>query len=49
MNIHPPDLFTEHTDMCIIDDDDMDSDTVAEADMSLLSRLFLHMEIDRVR
>ena len=33
----PPGLFTEHTDKFIFDDDDMDSDTVAESDMSLLS------------
>ena len=38
----PPGLFTEHMDKFIVDDDDMDSDTVAESDMSLLSRSFLH-------
>ena len=38
----PPVLFTEHTDKFIVDDDDMDSDTVAESDMSLLSRSYLH-------
>ena len=37
----PPGLFTEHTDKFIVDDDDMDSDTVAESGMSLLSRSFL--------
>ena len=31
----PPGLFTEHTDRFIVDDDDMDSNTVAESDMSL--------------
>ena len=41
MNNHPG-LFTEHMDKFIVDDDDMDSDTVAESDMSLLSRSFLH-------
>ena len=29
----PPGLSTEHTDKVIVDDDDMDSDTVAESDM----------------
>ena len=37
----PPGLFIEH--------DDMDSDTVADSDMSLLSRSFLHRVNDRVR
>ena len=45
----PPGLFTEHTDKFIVDDDDMDSDTDAESDMSLLSRSFLHRVNDRVR
>ena len=45
----PPGLFTEHTDKFIVDDDDLDSDTVAESDMSLLSRSFLHRVNDRVR
>ena len=45
----PPGLFTEHTDKFIVDDDDVDSDTVAESDMSLLSRSFLHRVHDRVR
>ena len=45
----PPGLFTEHTDKFIVDDDDMDSDTVAESDMSLISRSFLHRVNDRVR
>ena len=34
----PPGLFTGHTDRFVIDDDDMDSNTVAESDMSLKSR-----------
>ena len=38
----PPGLFTQHTDRFVIDDDDMDSDTVVESDMSLISRSFLH-------
>ena len=37
----PPGLFTQHTDRFIVDDDDMDSDIVAESDMSLKSRSFL--------
>ena len=45
----PPGLFTQHTDRFIVDDDDMDSDTVAESDMSLKSRSFLHRVNDRVR
>ena len=45
----PPGLFTEHTDKFVVDDDDMDFDTVAESDMSLLSRSFLHRVNDQVR
>ena len=45
----PPDLFSEHTDKFIVEDNDMDSDTDAESDMSLLSRSFLHRVTDRVR
>ena len=41
MNNHPV-CSQEHTDRFIVDDDDMDSDTVAESDMSLKSRSFLH-------
>ena len=41
--------FTQHTDKVVIDDDHMDSDTVAESDMSLKSRSFLHRVNDRVR
>ena len=40
----PPGLFTQHTDRFVVDDDDMDSDTAAESDMSLLRRVN-----DRVR
>ena len=49
VNEQPPGLFTEHTDKFIVGDDDMDSDTVAESDMSFLSRSFLHRVNDRVR
>ena len=45
----PPGLFAQHTDRFIVDDDDMDSNTVAESDMSLKSRSFLHRVNDRVR
>ena len=45
----PPGLFTQHTDRFIVDDDDMDSNTVTESDLSLKSRSFLHRVNDRVR
>ena len=44
----PLGLFTSHTDKFIVDDDDVDCDTDAESDMSLLSRSFLHRVNDRV-
>ena len=44
----PPGLFTQHTDRFIVDDGDMDSDTVAESEMSLKSRSFLNRVNDRV-
>ena len=44
-----PSLFTQHTDKIVIDDDDMDSDTATESDLSLSSRSFLHKVSDRVR
>ena len=34
VNEQPPGLFAQHTDRFIVDDDDMDSHTVAESDMS---------------
>ena len=34
--------FTKHTDKFVIDDDDMESDTVTESNLSLKSRSFLH-------
>ena len=37
----PPGLFTEHTDKFIVDDNDMDSDTEAESDMSLFVQIIL--------
>ena len=41
--------WIDHTDRFIVDDDDMDSDTVAESDTSLGSRSFLHRVNDQVR
>ena len=49
VNEQPPGLFTEHTDKFVVDDNDMDSSTVAESDMPLKSRSFLHSVNDRVR
>ena len=37
----PPGLFTQHTDRFIVDDDHMDSDTVAESDMSFKIQIIL--------
>ena len=45
----PAGSFTQHTDTFVIDDDDMDSNTVTESDLSLKSRSFLHRVNDRVR
>ena len=49
VNEQPPGLFAQHTDRFVTDDDDMDSNTVAESDVSLKSRSFLHRVNDRVR
>ena len=49
VNEQPPSLFAQHTDRFIVDDDDLDSNTVTESDMSLKSRSFLHRVNDRVR
>ena len=49
VNEQPPGLFAEHTDRFIVDDDDMDSNTITESEMSLKSRSFLHRVNDRVR
>ena len=48
-NKQPAGLFTQHTNKFIVDDDDLDSDTVTESDFSLKSRSFLHRVNDRVR
>ena len=45
----PAGLFTQHTDRFVVDDDDMDSDTVTESDLSSKFRSFLHRVNDRVR
>ena len=34
VNEQPPGLFTQHTDRFIVDDDDMDSNTFTESDLS---------------
>ena len=44
----PAGLFTQHTDRFVIDDDNMDSNTATESDLSLKSRSFLHRVHDRV-
>ena len=49
VNEQPPGLSAEDTDRFIVDDDDMDFDTVAASDTSLKSRSFLHRVNDRVR
>ena len=38
----PAGSFTQHTDKFVIDDDDMDSDTATESNLSLKSLSFLH-------
>ena len=45
----PADPFTQHTDRFVIDDDDMDSNTVAESDLSPKSRSLLNRVNDRLR
>ena len=45
----PAGSITLHTDKFVIDDDDVDSDTGTESDLSLKSRSFLHKVNDRVR
>ena len=41
--------FTQHTDKFVIDDDDMDSNTATESEISLRSMSFLHRVNDRLR
>ena len=45
----PAGSFTHHTDKFFIEDDDSDSDTATESDLSLKSRSFLHRVSDRLR
>ena len=47
-NEQSPGLFSQHTDRFTVDDDDVDSNTVTESDLSLKSRSFLHRVNDRV-
>ena len=49
VNEQPAGLFTQHTNKFVVDDDDMDSNTVTESDLSSQSRSFLHRVNDRVR
>ena len=42
MGGQPAGSFTQHTDKFVVDNDDMDSDTITESDLSLKSRSFLH-------
>ena len=44
-----PVLFAQHTDRFIVENDNMDSDTEAESEMSLKSRSFLRRVNDQVR
>ena len=41
--------FTQHTDKFVIEDDDMDSNTATESDLSLKSPSFFYRVNDRVR
>ena len=41
VNEQPPGLFTQHTDRFIVDDDDMDSNTITESDLSLKIQIIL--------
>ena len=49
VNEQPAGLFTQHKDRFVIDNDDMDSNTATESDLSLKPRSFLHSVNDRVR
>ena len=44
-----PVVFAQHTDRFTVENDNMDSHTEAESEMSLKSRSFLHRVSDRVR
>ena len=45
----PAGSFTQHTDKFVTGDDDMDSNTATESDLSVKSLSFLHRVNDRVR
>ena len=45
----PAGPFTQYTDKFVIDDDDIDSVTATESDLSLMSLTFLHRVNDRLR
>ena len=49
VNEQPSGLFAQHTDRFVVDDDDMNSNIVAESEVSLKSRSFLHRVNDQVR
>ena len=49
VNEQPPGLFTQQTNKFIPREDDVDSNTVTESDLSSKSRSFLHRVNDRVR
>ena len=49
MGEQPAGSVTHHTDKFVIDDDDMDSDTITESDLSLKSWSFLQRVNDRLR
>ena len=44
-----PVVFEQHTDIFMVENDNMDSDTEAESEMSLKSRSFLHKVNYQVR
>ena len=48
VNEQPPGLFTKHTDRFIVDDDDMDSDTVAETDVDHNPQKMQHKTVTNI-
>ena len=49
VNEQPPGLFAQHTDRFIVENDEMNSYTEAESEMSLKTKSFLHRVNDRER
>ena len=49
MSEQPAGSFTQHTDRFVTDDDNVESNTATESDLSLKSWSFLHRVSDRVR